>query len=293
MKKIGIILAALVILMFFVGAAAAMHAKNPPNQREKFIEVSAVQGTGQILYEKTILDKAIAVDVKEMMVGDTGLNGSFAMTIHEVLNEGVRLNCTGNCSNGMGLISDPIYGDADSPTMTNFECNKMVQFETLNGEWNTKPSVGLSGTATYKTPGFHGGINAQVTENFGNAVLVPTFVNGRWIDVPEDPLRSLQKDETTKMTTTATYNANADDPEKRDWSDCNAAEPYKSNELNFDTKNAFNGAWETQSSWKKVCTKNIQHHQRFIGEFQVDKNLIFKEEVTKPCPGKDVPHGDC
>jgi len=281
MKKIGIILAALVITMFFVGAVAAMPANNPPDQREKFSEDSAVQGTGQILYEKTILDKAIAVDVKEMMIGDTGLNGSFAMTIHEVLNEGVRLNCTGNCSDGMGTISDPIYGDAHRPVMTNFECNKMVQFETQDEEWRNGPTVGLSGTATYKTPGFHGGINAQVTENFGSAVEGYA------------PLRSLQKDETTTMTTTATYNANADDPEKRDWSDCNAAEPYKSNELNFDTKNAFNGAWETQSSWKRVCTKNIQHHQRFVGEFQVDKNLIFKEEVTEPCPGKDVPHGDC
>lgn len=276
MKKIGIILATLVILMFFVGAVAAMHAKNPPNQREKFIEVSAVQGTGQIFYEKTILDKAIAVDVKEMMIGDTGEYGSFAMTIHEVLNEGVRLNCSGNCSAGMGTLSDPIYGDAHSPVMTNFECNKMVQFETDDVEWNNVSSVGLSGTSTYKTPGFYGGLNAQVTENFGNAIR------------GELPLRNLQKDERTTMTTTATYNDTC-----RDWTNCNKDEPYKANELNFDTKNAFNGAWETKSSWKKVCTKNIQHHQKFVGEFQVDKNLIFKEEVTEPCPGKDVPHGDC
>ncbi|MGB7001504.1 MAG: hypothetical protein WBE22_05760 [Halobacteriota archaeon] len=281
MKKMGIILAALVITMFFVGAVAAMPAKNPPDQREKFIEYSAVQGVGEIYYEKSILDKAIAVDVHEKMIGDTGLNGSFAMTIYEVLNEGVRLNCTGNCSGGMGTLSDPIYGDDHRPVMTNFECNKMVQFETQDEEWLNVPTVGLSGTSTYKTPAFHGGINAQVTENFGSAV------DGN------APLRSLQKDETTTMTTTATYNANADDPEKRDWSDCNAAEPYKANELNFDTKNAFNGAWETKSSWKKVCIKDIQHHQKFVGEFQVDKNLIFKEEVTEPCPGKDVPHGDC
>ena len=280
MKKIGIIMAALVITMFFVGAVAAMPAKNPPDQREKFIEVSAVQGVGQILYEKTILDKSIAVDVKETMIGDTGLNGSFAMTIHEVLNEGVRLNCTGNCSSGMGNITDPIYGDAGSPVMINFECNKMVQFETDDEEWVNNLNVGLSGTATYKTPGFHGGINAQVTENFGSAV------EGGYA-----PLRTLQKDETTTMTTTATYSGT--DPDTRKWEDCKTAEPYKSNELNFDTKNAFNGAWETQSSWKKVCSKNIQHHQRFVGEFQVDKNLIFKEEVTKPCPGKAVPHGDC
>ena len=286
MKKIGMILAALVITMFFVGAVAAMPAKNPPDQREKFIEVSAVQGTGYIQYDKIILDKAIAVDVEEHMWGHTGENGSFAMSVHEVLNEGVRLNCTGNCSNGMGNISDPIYGDAHRPTMINFECNKMVQFESEGAEWARNVDVGLSGTATYKSPGFHGGINAQVTENYGNAVLDAK-------GVPESSLRTLQKDETTTLTTTATYNAAADTPTSRDWTDCKVAQPYKSNELNFDTKNAFRGAWETTSSWKKVCTKNVQHHQKFVGEFQVDKNLIFKEEVTEPCPGKDVPHGDC
>ena len=275
MKKIGMILAALVITMFFVGAVAAMPANNPPEQREKFIEVSAVQGVGEIYYEKTILDKAIAVDVYERMSGYTGVNGSFAMSIHEVLNEGVRLNCTGNCS-GMGNISDPIYGDAHSPTMINFECNKMVQFESEEGEWVRNAAVGLSGTATYKSPGFHGGINAQVTENYGEAVA------------GYSGLQTLQKDETTTLTTTATYNEI-----DRDWTDCKTAQPYKSNELNFDTKNAFYGAWETRSSWKKVCTKNVQHHQKFVGEFQVDKNLIFKEEVTEPCPGKTVPHGDC
>ena len=276
MKKIGMILAALVITMFFVGAVAAMPAKNPPNQREKFIEVSAVQGTGWIEYDKILLDKAIAVDVEEHMWGYTGENGSFAMSVHEVLNEGVRLNCTGNCSNGMGTISDPIYGDAHSPVMLNFECNKMVQFEAEDEEWLRNAFVGLSGTATYKSPGFQGGINAQVTENYGSAVA------------GYSGLRTLQKDETTTLTSTATYNDT-----ERDWTDCKKAQPYKSNELNFDTRNAFYGAWETDSSWKKVCSKNVQHHQKFVGEFQVDKNLIFKEEVTEPCPGKTVPHGDC
>jgi hypothetical protein len=41
-----------------------------------------------------------------------------------------------------------------------------------------------------------------------------------------------------------------------------------------------------------VCSKDIKHHQYFEGEFQVDKNLMFQEEVTKPWPEKE-PHGDC
>ena len=256
----GIMLAALVITMFFVGAVAAMPANNPPDQREKFREDSAVQGVGYIEYDKVILDRAIAVDVEEHMRGQTGPNGSFAMTIHEVLNEGVRLNCSGNCTN-MGKITDPIYGNDHSPVMTNFECKKMVQFE---GDV-------LMGTARYNNPGFHGGMNAQVTENY---------------EVIE-----LQKDELVTMTTTATYNGTDRDCDD-DWRNCAKYKPYNANELNFDSKNAFVGIWGTDSTWKRVCDKNIKHHQLFDGEFQVDKNLMFKEEVTKPCPEKE-PKGDC
>ena len=264
MKKMGIMLAALVITMFFVGAVAAMPANNPPDQREKFREDCCVQGVGEIFYEKSILDKEIAVDVYERMSGHTGwTNGSFAMTIHEVLNEGVRLNTAGNCSSTN--MTDPIYGDAHSPVMTNFECKKMVQFEI--GAKDNPLIYGLEGEAIYSNPGFSGGMNAQVKEYYA--------------------VSSLQKDETVKMTTTATYNDT-----KRDWTDCNEARPYNANELNFDTKNAFGGLWGTDSSWKKVCSKNIKHHQFFSGEFQVDKNLMFKEEVTKPCPDKE-PKGDC
>ena len=270
MKKMGIMLAALVITMFFVGAVAAMPANNPPDQREKFREDSAVQGSGYVEYDKKVLDKEIAVDVEEHMWGNTG-NGSFAMTIHEVLNEGIRLNCSSNCTN-MGTMKDPIYGSDHSPVMTNFEAKKMVQFEIGDSDPTATDINGnfvyrLNGIATYNSPGFYGGLNAQVTERY--------------------EVMELQKDELVTMTTTATYNGST-----RDWADCQKARPYNANELNFDTKNAFVGMWGTDSSWKKVCNKNIQHHQFFSGEFQVDKNLMFKEEVTKPCPGKEV-HGDC
>jgi len=265
MKKIGIMLATLVILMFFVGAVAAMNAKNPPDQREKFREDSAVQGTGYIEYDKQILDKAIAVDVEEHMYGNTGPNGSFAMTISEVLNEGIRVNCSSSCDDSSRLIRDPIYGDAHSPVMTNFECNKMVQFEI--GANDDSSQYGLQGEARYTNPGFHGGMNAEVNEHYR--------------------VMELQKDETVKMTTTATF-----DGKTRDWDGCKDDKPYNANELNFDSKNAFVGDWGTDSSWKKVCSKNVEHHQFFSGEFQVDKNLMFMEEVTKPCPEK-VENGDC
>ena len=260
MKKIGIILAALIITMFFVGAVAAMVEVTPPKQREKFSEDCCVQGVGAIFYEKTILDKEIGVDVYEYMAGDTGVNGSFAMTIKEVLDEGVRLNCSANGNCGpINDIKDPIYGDAHNPVMVNFKCEKKIQFESIPG------AGGLEGFATYSSPSFHGGLNAQVTESY---------------DVWE-----LQKCETVKMTTTAQFDKNA----KRNWDDCGDGEPYNANELNYDSQNAFYGDWGTHSTWKKVCSKDIEHTQRFRGEFQVDKNLIFKEEVTMD----KEPEGDC
>lgn len=258
MKKMKIILAALVILTFFVGAVAAMPQNNPPDQREKFREDCAVQGVGQVYYSKEILDKEIAVDVTETMIG----NGTFAMTLTEILNEGIRLNCSASCSE-QGIISDPIFGDEESPVMVNFECEKMVQYDNAGNAANT-----LQGYAIYNSPGFHGGLNAQVIESY---------------EVSE-----LQKDERVTMTTTATF-----DDITRDWDGCEQkAKPYTANELNFDTKNAFNGLWGTESTWQKVCSKDIKHEQMFSGEFQVDKNLIFMEEVTEPCPEKEE-HGDC
>ena len=235
-----------------------------PQQAQYFSEKSSVQGVGEIFYEKTIL--ASGVGVREYMWGDTG-NGTFAMTITEILNEGVRLNCSGNCSD-MGKIMDPIYGDDESPVMTNFECKKMVQFEI--GAKDNPLIYGLEGEAIYSNPGFSGGMNAQVKEYYA--------------------VSSLQKDETAKMTTTATYNKSNHDDD--DWKGCGEYKAYNANELNFDTKNAFTGSWGTDSSWEKVCSKDIKHHQYFDGTFQVDKNLMFQEEVTKPCPEKE-PHGDC
>ena len=266
MKKIGIILAALVITMFFVGAVAAMVEVTPPKQREKFSEDCCVQGVGAIFYEKAILDKEIGVDVYELMIGDTGQNGSFAMTIKEVLDEGVRLNCHGNCSAG-DLVIDPIYGsaygtdpDKSSPVMVNFKCEKKIQFDSI-----PDVGVGLEGFAKYSSPSFHGGLNAQVTETY---------------DVWE-----LQKCETVKMTTTAQFDGNSRDK----WGGCGKDTPYNANELSYDSQNAFFGDWGTHSTWKKVCSKDIEHTQRFRGEFQVDKNLIFKEEVTMD----KEPEGDC
>ena len=250
-------MAALVITMFLVGTVAAMKQVCEVPQRENFCEDSAVQGTGYIWYDKTILDKSIAVDVHEHMEGDTGHNGSFAMTIYEELDEGVRLNATGG---------DPIQ----NASFDSFKCSKMVQFESFGGiptggyvKWDPIVAdyvaiTGLEGQAVYESPGFHGGLGAKVIEGYA--------------------VTSMQKDEETSMKTTALYKNGP---------------PYNAQQLKFSTKNAFEGNWGTTSTWKKVCTKNIRHEQFFAGTFQVDKTLVFKEEVTVPCPPDKCLCGDC
>ena len=50
----------------------------------------------------------------------------------------------------------------------------------------------------------------------------------------------------------------------------------------FATMDDFSGLWSTDSYWQKICQKNIRHHQMFIGNFSVQKDLTFEREVGMP-----------
>ena len=54
--------------------------------------------------------------------------------------------------------------------------------------------------------------------------------------------------------------------------------------VGIDTKNAFNGTWGTDSSWREIFQKNILAHQRFTGKFEADKLIKLHEKVA---PGKE------
>jgi hypothetical protein len=105
MKKIGIVLAALVIATFMVGTVAAIQPIPDVYQPEYFKEKSCAQGTGDFMISKYILDKAIAIEVDELIEGTTGPDGEFAMDSREILNE---------------FAAD---------TGLNYEHNKMIQFD--------------------------------------------------------------------------------------------------------------------------------------------------------------------
>ena len=47
--------------------------------------------------------------------------------------------------------------------------------------------------------------------------------------------------------------------------------------VGIETKNAFNGTWETDARMHKFFSKDIRAHERFSGKFEVDKLLKFHE----------------
>ena len=128
MKKIGIVLAALVIATFMVAPAAAMQEVPDVYQPEYFKEKVCVQGTGDFMISKTIVNKAIAIEVVELITG----TGNFAMDSTDIMSE---------FNNDTGL---------------NYEHSKMIQYD----------GVGMVGLEMYTSPAFHGGTGAMVEEFF-------------------------------------------------------------------------------------------------------------------------------
>lgn len=47
-----------------------------------------------------------------------------------------------------------------------------------------------------------------------------------------------------------------------------------------DTKNSFNGTWQTDANWHKIFYKDIKVHEAFSGEFEIEKMLTFHENPT-------------
>ena len=233
MKKIGIVLAALVIATFMVGTVAAMNRIPVPDQEQYFTEKSSAQGTGEFHIKKTVIDKTIAIEVHEELRGV----GNFAMESIEKLNESSH-----DCMDSIWTEECPCKsGDPEECTCcknrsSNYYHSKMIQFD---GAW-------MSGMESFTSPSMHGGTGAKVEESI-------------WL------VTDLQEQKVVTMDTTVP--------------------PGYKQSLDFDTMVQFEGAWGTDSSWKKPCQKDIKHYQYFNGTFAVQKNLIFEEDVI-PCSGK-------
>ena len=237
MKKIGIVLAALVIATFMVGTVAAMNRIDVPHQEQYFTEKSSAQGTGYFVLEKTVIDKTIAIEVHEKLTGF----GNFAMESIEKLNESSHF-----CMDPKDKICPCKQVPGEECTCcknrsSNYYHSKMIQFDIID-----LPFGGMTGFESFTSPRMHGGTDAKVRED----ILGVT---------------ALQEQKVVTLDTTVP--------------------PGYKQSLDFDVMVQFDGAWGTDSAWKKPCQKDIRHHQYFNGTFAVQKNLIFEEDVI-PCSGK-------
>ena len=135
MNAFGIALAVLVIVTFMVGTAVAVPPIPTPDQEQFFSVKSSVQGVGSFEIRNEIVDKEIAINVRERIKGDTGPDGSVAMESREILNESAN-------------ITDP--NDPD------YFHSRTIDF---SGDW-------LRGSAKYGSSAFYGGMGASVEENY-------------------------------------------------------------------------------------------------------------------------------
>jgi uncharacterized repeat protein (TIGR01451 family) len=57
--------------------------------------------------------------------------------------------------------------------------------------------------------------------------------------------------------------------------------------IGVDTKSAFNGSWQTDSSWHKIFYKDIESHQGYSGKFEMERQVKLQEEEPRES-GLDV-----
>ncbi len=59
------------------------------------------------------------------------------------------------------------------------------------------------------------------------------------------------------------------------------------------TRNAFNGTWQTDASMHKLLSKDVKVHESFSGRFEVEKMLKFHENPAPEKPDRGCDGIDC
>jgi hypothetical protein len=169
-----------------------------------------------------------------------------------------------------------MYGDGDLEMDTNtVEAQRAAKLPGM-GNGSAVPLNLWEGTrVTYsgKTPmvgmkyihsnAFWGGIGAEVTETFS--------------------VTEMERDGSTYFASTnpASY---ITDPKKI--AEILGTSPVHT--VGIQTKNAFNGTWQTDAKMHKMFSKDVKVHEAFTGKFEVDKMLRFHEN-----PVEDKQHAGC
>ncbi|MBN1323868.1 MAG: hypothetical protein JW986_07730 [Methanotrichaceae archaeon] len=117
----------------------------------------------------------------------------------------------------------------------------------------TTPLVGFK---SIKSRAFYGGIGAEVQESFA--------------------VTEMERNATAFFASTAPA----------------SGAPTSAHLVGVDSKNSFNGTWQTDASWHKIFYKDISTHESFTGVFEVEKLLKFHENpvsepVVSPCASID------
>jgi len=287
----GVVIAALVVLLLACcGIALANPPIVPPVQYEQFCEANKVSGTGIIDTSTSIVDKKIALEYHNTMVG----NGDLELDSENAYSQN---------ADKLKRNIDSVNGGEES-NLNLFERTKM----TYSGD------TPLVGGKYLNSKEFYGGIGANIQETFSvnemekdqTSFFVSTtpynpsgpcdpekmFCPGQYPDYYLQYLKKyypqfVQASMTPEELVKALKQAGRDD--------CKVAELMGSNPahiIGIETKNSFNGTWGTDAMWHKIFYKDIKAHEMFSGKFEAEKTIKFHENpvpeaVRPPCDGID------
>jgi hypothetical protein len=287
----GVALAALVVLLLACcGIALANPPIVPPVQYEQFCEAKKVAGTGIIDASTSIIDKKIALEYHNTMVG----NGDLELDSENAYSQ--------NADKLKRNISS-VNGGAES-NLNLFERTKM----TYAGE------TPLTGGKYLNSKKFYGGIGANIQETYSvnemeedeTSFFVSTtpynpgtpcdpekmFCPGQYPDYYLEYLKKyypqfVPASMTPENLVKALKKAGRDDSKVAELMGSNPAHV-----IGIETKNAFNGTWGTDAQWHKIFYKDIKAHEMFTGKFEAEKTIKFHEnpvpEIARAaCDGID------
>ena len=158
-----------------------------------------------------------------------------------------------------GTVED--QRSAQIPGTANGLAVPMNLFENTRLTYSGKtPMVGIK---HINSDSFWGGIGADITESFS--------------------VTEMEREGSSYFASTnpASYTA---DPKK-------IAELLKASPVNavgIETRNTFNGTWQTDASMHKMFSKDLKVHESFTGQFDVEKRLVFREN-----PGQEKAQRGC
>jgi hypothetical protein len=301
MKGLAILVVLAVILIESCGTVLANPPLIPPVQYEQFCEAQKVSGTGIIDVSTSIIDKKIALEYQNTMVGDgdieldsehaysqdadklkrniTSVNGGDESGLN--LYEATKLTYSSDTplAGGKYLNSKAFYGGIGADVREMFSVYEMEKDETsffasttpYQPAPNGIPCEGLECSRMVRE---YIDTNASSGDVAMNQQPLPLSLNGNGISSEDliGKLKDAGRDtEMVEMLMTSKDGVY-----------------IPLHLIGIETKNSFNGTWGTDATWHKIFYKDIKAHEMFSGVFEAEKTIKFHEN-----PVPDKIHGPC